>query len=79
MQKLHCTQTNATFVAEVVDHDDLGQVSSGRSLDDAVDRPHQGGPALIVKHDDDTGRQQVVVVVPVLTPTVGGEEELKWL
>ena len=56
-----------TFVAEIVDHDDLGQVPAGGPLDDAVYSPHQGGPARIVEDNDDAGREQVVIVVPVLT------------
>lgn len=57
-----------TFVAEVIYHDDLSQVSSGSPLDDAVDGSHQRRPAFVVEDDNDAGGQQPVIIVPVLTP-----------
>ena len=59
---------NFTFVAKVIYHDNLRQVSPGRPLDDAVDGSHQGGPAFIMKHYDHTRREQPLVIIPVPTP-----------
>lgn len=64
------TMLNAhtTFVTEVINHDYLSQVSSWGSFDDAVHRPHQGGPALIMEDNDHAGGEEVVIIVPVFTP-----------
>ena len=37
-----------------------------RPVDDGVDCPEEGAPALVVKHEDDRGLRQVVRVVPEL-------------
>ncbi len=59
---------HTTFVTEVINHDDLSQVSPWGSFDDAVHRPHQGGPALIMEDNDHAGGEEVFIIVPVFTP-----------
>ena len=51
-----------TFVAEVVDQDDLGHELRGRAVEDAVDGPQQRRPALVVERDDDAGVGQLLGV-----------------
>lgn len=68
-----CEESKPTFVAEVVDHDDLSQVSSGSPLDDTVDGSHQRRPAFIMEDYHHTGGQQSVIIVPVLTPGEVGQ------
>jgi len=36
-----------------------------RPVDDAVDSPEEGGPALVVEDEDDAGRGEVGGVIPV--------------
>lgn len=57
-----------TFVAEVIDHDYLSQVSSWSPLNDTVDGSHQCGPAFIMEDYNHTGCQQILIIMPVLTP-----------
>lgn len=68
-----CEESEPTFVAEVVDHDDLSQVLSGSPLDDAVDGPHQCRPAFVVEDYHHTGGQQSVIIVPILAPGQVGQ------
>ena len=37
-------------------------------VDDTVDSPHKGRPALIVEDEDHTGSRQLLRVLPVATP-----------
>ncbi len=60
---------HTTFVTEVINHDDLSQVFPWGSFDDAVHRPHQGGPALIMEDNDYAGGEEVFIIEPVFTPT----------
>ena len=64
-------ENGPTFVAVVVYHDDLSQVSPGSPLNDTVDGSHECRPALIMEDYHHTGGQQSVIIMPVLTP---GEE-----
>lgn len=73
-----CEESRPTFVAVVVYHDHLSQVSPGSPLDDTVDGPHQRRPAFIMEDDHHAGGQQPVVIVPVLTPgEVGWRKECR--
>lgn len=51
-----------TSLAGIVDEHDLHEQVSGRAVDDTVNSPQQGAPRLIVKHDDNAGVGQVVLV-----------------
>lgn len=54
--------SSCTFVAEVVDQDDLGEELRRRAVEHAVDGPQQRGPALVVERDDDAGVGQLLRV-----------------
>lgn len=75
-----CSDKNnahTTFVAKVIDHDNLSQVFPRGSFDDTVHRPHQGGPTLIMEDDDHAGCEEVLIIVPVFAPeenTLGYKE-----
>lgn len=58
-----------TFVAEVVDQDDLGYELWGRAIQHAVNRPEQRRPALVVERDDDRGVGQLLCIQLVFTAT----------
>ena len=51
-----------TFVAEVVDQDDLGDELWRRAVENAVDRPEQRRPALVVEGDDDAGVGELLCI-----------------
>lgn len=53
----------ATLLAEVINEDDLLQEGPGRRVQDAVHRPQEGGPGLVVETEDDAGRGQAVLRV----------------
>lgn len=42
----------------IVHHDNLFEQDGGRRVQDAVDRPEQGGPSLVVEDDNDAGGWQ---------------------
>lgn len=82
MQLKQLTKTNMinlTFVAKVIYHDNLSQVSPGRPLNDTVNCSHQCRPAFVMKNYDHTRCQQPVIIMPVLTPEIehisGGYDE----
>lgn len=47
-----------TVVAGVVHQDDLLEEDGGRGVEDAVHRPQQSAPGLVVEHDDHAGGRQ---------------------
>ena len=57
-----------TSLAGVVHQQDLQQQVAGRACDDAVHRPQQGAPRLVVEHDHDAGGREVVGEHLALTP-----------
>lgn len=48
------------MLAEVVHQDDLLQKGPGDRVKDAVHRPQEGGPGLVVETEDDAGCGQAV-------------------
>lgn len=42
----------------IVHQDDLFEQDGRRRVQDAVDRPEEGGPGLVVEHNNDTGGRQ---------------------
>lgn len=61
-------ENKPTFVAEVINQDNLSQVSLRSPLDDTVDSSHQCRPAFIMEDNHHTGCQQSLIIMPVLTP-----------
>lgn len=47
-----------TCNAGIIHQDDLFEQDGGSRVQDAVDRPEEGGPGLIVEDDDDAGGWQ---------------------
>jgi len=58
---------NVAAAPAVYYQDNFVQKLRWRSVDDRVDRPEEGAPALVVEHQDDGGLGEIVGVVPVLT------------
>lgn len=42
----------------IVHQDNLFEQDGGRRVQDAVDRPEEGGPGLVVEHNNDAGGRQ---------------------
>lgn len=75
-----CKEIKRTFVAEVIYQDNFSQVLSGSPFNDTVDGPHERRPTLIMENYYHTGRQQPIIIVPVLTPekkTKGEDSNIK--
>merc|ERR1719150_2375595 len=51
----------------VIHQYDLVEELGRRPVDDAVDGPEEGGPALVVEDEDDAGGGEVGGIVPVAT------------
>lgn len=66
-----CVCVLCTFVAEVVDQDDLGYEVWRRAIQHAVNGPEQRRPALVVERDDDGGVGQLLCIQLVFTATHG--------
>lgn len=64
MQERHeaVAATSDTSLAGVVHQQDLEQQMSGGAVNDAVDRPQQRAPGLVVEHDNDAGVGQLIWV-----------------
>ncbi len=62
-----------TFVTEIVDHDDFLEKIWRTHVDDTVDGPHQGRPALVMEDENDAGGRQILRVMPVLAPAHNGQ------
>lgn len=61
-----------TFVAEVVDQDDLSYELWRRAVEHTVNRPQQRRPALVVEGDDDAGVGQLLGVELLFTAAQHG-------
>ena len=61
----------STLVAEVVDHDNVGEELGRRGVDDTVHGTDECRPALVDKDENDTGAWQLahLRIVPVLAPS----------
>lgn len=57
-----------TFIAEIINQHNFREIWAWRSFDYAVNCPHECGPAFIMEDNDDTGGEQVFVIMPVLAP-----------
>lgn len=56
-----------TFVAEVVDQDDLRYELRRRAVEHAVNGPQQRRPAFVVERDDDAGVGQLLCIQLLFT------------
>lgn len=66
-----------TSFAGIVDEHDLHEQVSWRAADDTVNRPQQGAPRLVVKHNDDAGVWQVIWIHLGLTADEATGEKKK--
>lgn len=66
-----CVCVLSTFVAEVVDQDDLCDELWRRAVEHAVNGPQQRRPALVVERDDDAGVGQLLCVQLLFTAAHG--------
>ena len=57
-----------THVGEVVDEDDLLEEAWRRPVQDAVHRPQQDGPSLVVEANHHAGVRQHVTVLEITAP-----------
>lgn len=59
-----------TCYAGIIHHDYLFEQDGRRRVQDAVDRPEEGGPGLVVEDDDDAGgwQSRTARELPVHTP-----------
>ncbi len=62
-----CVCVLGTFVAEVVDQDDLCYELWRRAVEHAVNSPQQRRPALIMERDDDAGVGQLLCIQLLFT------------
>lgn len=65
-----CVYIFPTCNTGVVNQDDLYEQGSRRRVQDAVDRPEEGGPGLIVEDNNNTGGRQrrTATKLPLHTP-----------
>lgn len=61
--------------AQVVHQQNLVQVSSGGSVQDAVHRAQQRGPGFVVEADNDAGRRQRLAVLFLEAPVKQQHEQ----
>ncbi len=62
-----CVCVLGTFVAEVIDQDDLGDELWRRAVENAVNGPQQRRPALVMERDDDAGVGEFLCVQLLFT------------
>ena len=60
-----------TFVAEIINQHDFCQVFPWSPFNYTVDCSHEGWPPLIMEDNDDAGREQVFIVMPILASAKG--------
>lgn len=65
-----CVYNSQTCNTGVIHQDDLFEQGSRRGVQDAVDRPEESGPSLIVEDDNNTGGRQrrTATELPLQTP-----------